>query len=567
MRLLSMVGRATGLLFCAYAGSALSQVVEITGGASSAYAAQGGTMVVHGEHFEMSLGAGLVNGRFGLGGMAARRALGGTMTVGQQAFSLELPTDIFNTGHVFFGSGWGLRRAWGERRTLSAFVGSASQDAGSPLFRTAGLGSISSFGQWRQPVGKHCFSVSTMLFSTANGLLESVQCSRLQQVTFSATAGSGGGAPYGAASLAMKSRRLDLRASYIGAGSPFTRGNNSQQFTPEPVRENISVEYRPSRILTLSGLRQNFQLPSFGSGTNASWLLLGGQSTLEEGSVSLHGRTTGASVNLLHSTAGQQGSRSGIDNTALSANFYRSYRRLQWSENLLADLAPEEKNSTTLINGVSIDVSSRLRLTESANISANGPTFSHGGTLLTSFSSFEVDYQLFYLADRPSRPFQQSMIVDAKLHLLRSLYLHVSSMVGPTGAPLYTAQLGSLFARASQASLPISPGALGENVLRGRVTDPTGVPVSGAALMIGMQRVYTDSDGYFSYREKSSRTHAFRVLTDEFLTDGDFVAVDVPNEVRTEAEREMRPLRIVVMRRPLPEVSAAKPSRSGLETP
>ncbi len=175
-------------------------------------------------------------------------------------------------------------------------------------------------------------------------------------------------------------------------------------------------------------------------------------------------------------------------------------------------------------------------------------------------SSFEVNYQLLYLADRPSNPFENSLLFDARVQLLRGLEAHASSTVSPTGTTLYSVQLSTTLAHANRTEAPLGAGVFGSCVLRGRVVDGDGKPVGGAALLIGAARVYSDSGGYFLYREKSPKPHPFRVLTDEFLEPGDFSAHGAPATVRTENERNAPVLRITVARIPSsPTAGAAEP--------
>ncbi len=548
MRSRYLAATSIAVLLCLDATLVRAQVIGISGGASTAYASQGGTIVIHGQQTETSVGAGLLNGHFGIGGLTVRRIHGGTMSLGQQGFSLQVPTDLFDGGYIFFGNGLGVHRSFGKQQDLTGFVGTASQEGGSPLFRTADLGHVTAFGQWKQPLSNHCFSLATALLSTANALLESVQCSTRPWLTFAGTAGAGGGAPYAAGSAILKQRRFDLRASYIYAGPNFARGTESGQLTPEPIRENIAGEFRPTRRLSVSLLHENYLLPA-ASGLTFSPSVQGQQSSLDEGSLYWHGRLTGFSASLLGSSLRPQPILSSGSSLALSSNFYRSFGRIQWNETLLAAVRGSQGGNLTVINGCSVDVNSHLKVTESANVAATGTTFSHGGALLTSFSSFEVDYQLLYLPARPSQPFQQSMVFDAQTRLFRILSLHASSLVGPTGRTLYTFQLGTLFTRATPLSGTVAPTSLGENVLHGRVVDLAGAPVEGAALLIDSEHLYTDSSGYFFFRERRAAIHPLQVLTEEFLSSSDYSVVSAPATVRTATEQQGQLIRIVVARR------------------
>ncbi len=533
----AVLGTAAGL------GSAAAQVVEISGGASTEYGAQGGSVLFHGERVDSSVGAGLIAGRPSLGGAVIRKIDRGTLFMGQQDFSLELPTDLFDAGHVFFGSGLGIVRALGSRRGFTGFVGGASQDGGTPLFRTASLGGPALFGQWRQPVGSRCFSTTTALFASTRTGLESLGCGRSPAAAVALTAGVGGGSPYGALSTALSRHRFDLRLAYIASGNAFVRGSGSGVPAPEAVRDNLAFEYRPGRRFTVSLLHQNYLVPAEG-GSGAS------RSALNEASFSVRGRGTAGSLSLLQSSfrplSGQAGSQGG--NSSLTASFERTLRRVQWTETFLGSLEPLGAHTANLINGVGVQVDPHLRLNGNVNVGSGRATFSPGGALLLRSSSFEVNYQLLYLANRPADPFQNSLLFDARVRLLRGLEAHASSTVSPTGAALYSVQLKTLVTRAGRAAAQQGAGAFGNCILHGRVVDGDGKPVDGAALLIGEARVYTDTNGYFLFREKTAHPHPFRVLTDEFLEPGEFHADGAPAMVRTEDERTAPVLRIRIAR-------------------
>ena len=85
-------------------------------------------------------------------------------------------------------------------------------------------------------------------------------------------------------------------------------------------------------------------------------------------------------------------------------------------------------------------------------------------------------------------------------------------------------------------------------MLEGRVLDEQGTPVSGAAILIGSSHVYSDSKGFFLYREQSSHLHPFSVLLDEFIEMDRYTVVSAPKEVRTLSEQLAKPLNVVLSR-------------------
>ena len=543
---LSAVGT---MLIVAATATASGQVFEVTAGASTSYGAAGGGIIIHGKAIQTSLGAGLIQGHFAAGGSSFRTIPGGTLTLGQQSFRMDLPTDVFEASHLFFGTGLGVVYAPDPRHTLSGFAGLSSQDGGTPLFGAALLQQKAAFARWARPLTSDCGITWMALLSTKSAMLQSVACELSPSLEIAGTLGFGAGAPYLAGSFTFERPRLHLRASFIDAGETFDRGNDVDQPTPEPVRENLAAEVNLTREWTVSGAHQHFL--TLGTATRfvpAAMPAAPVHSSLDTASAQYQRGGTGTSVTVLHSTF-QEAATPGLpflkeSSDGVSAAFHHSFGRVLWSESLLHAFGDHQAGSTILINGVGVTVNPHLKLTEDVNVTAQGTTFSHGGTLLTNYSSFEVDYQFFYLASEPAHPFQQAMVFDAQVRLPHDLALHAGSNLGSEGRLQYTFQLSTLFARNEALPEPISQGGLGINLLRGRVVDMVGQPVEGAVLLIGSQRVYSDSDGFFFFRERRPTAHEFHVLTDEFLEMGAFEVRDAPVLVHTSTQSQALVIRV-----------------------
>ena len=259
----------------------------------------------------------------------------------------------------------------------------------------------------------------------------------------------------------------------------------------------------------------------------------------------MRGRTAAGSLSLLQSSYRPLNS-SEEQNRAATAFFERTFGRVRWTEGFLGSLEPQGAHTFNLLNGAEVQVD--LRLSESVNIGDGRSTFSHGGALLLRSDSLEINYQLLYLANRPGNPFQNSLLFDTRVRLPRGLEAHGSSTVSPTGTTLYSLQFRTVLTHTGRAEALPGAGTLGSSILLGRVVDQRGKPVSGAALLIGAARVYTDTDGCFQYREKSPHPHPFRVLTDEFLEPGVFSASGAPATVRTGDGRSAPVLRVTIAR-------------------
>lgn len=524
-----------------------AQIFEVSAGASTSYGAEGGSLVIHGDQTESVFGGGFIQHHFAAGGSTTRIIPHGTGTVGQQMFSMDLPTDVFTTSHMVFGAGAGEKLSLSNGQKLNLFAGVLSQEGGTPLFQTVSLAKPLLYGSWIRPIGKSCSGVTNLLFSSKSAALLGFQCRKNPILRYAATIGFGANAPYAAASIEIKERRFNLRGSYIYAGDTFQRVSTAGDWVPEPVRDNISVDYKLTSRLTAVGMHQHFLVPA----SATSYLLTTAiHSELDSGGLQYQSHGMGLGLTYLHSTSEEpaqptSNASNGSDQAA-SLNFRETFGRFQWTETLMHTFRNASAGNSILVNGLSFAANPHIRLTEHANVTSNGTTFSHGGAIYTSFSSFELDYEFFYLATQPQHPFQQAMVFDAQLKLPRSLALHTSSAIGSNGRPEYTLQLSTLFVRNATSVQPSSRNFLGLNTARGRVVDTAGSPVEGAALMIGTERVYTDSEGYFFFREKHSRTHPLYVLTGEFLAMGNYVTRSAPDQIKTRSDSSEEMVMVVV---------------------
>ena len=84
---------------------------------------------------------------------------------------------------------------------------------------------------------------------------------------------------------------------------------------------------------------------------------------------------------------------------------------------------------------------------------------------------------------------------------------------------------------------------------RGRVLDEGGHPVAGAAIRIGDDLVFSNSEGEFFLRKKKNRPCRLEVALDEFLIPGGFAVVSFPAVVAPSEQGSENPITITLRRR------------------
>jgi hypothetical protein len=529
---------------------ARAQVFDLSAGVSTLYGAEGASVIIHGSKSETSLGAGLINGHFGVGAASSTKYRGGLLTTGQQQLSMELPTDIFGGGQILSGTGVAFRTAPGTARGYTAFAGLSSSMEGTPLFQTNTFNSPAAYLQLRQRISDSFTAFSTAVISPNIGgaLLESVSWKYSSKLGYAFTGGIGGRDPYAAVSLQYKGRKSILQASYVLAGNGFQRDTDPELTIAEPIHENVSAEYHLTRSLSISGVHRNY----FIALTSEHDLkpVSSVHSALDEVGMECHHGSTIFDLSLLHSSAKQQASTASTASSGLAVSFAHKFGKIDWTETFYDTIQPQRNQTAVLINGVALNLNPHLRLIDSVNVTSQNPSFSHGGALLTSFSSFEVDYQVLYLAAKAGNPFQQAMVFDAHVRVLRDLWMQASSSVGPTGKTLYTFQLTKQLIRNVTGNELVAPTSLGDSVIRGRVVDEQGLPVEGAVILIDAKPLYTDSKGFFLLREKAVHIHPLSVATADFMQVGAYEVVKAPQFVSSSVERNTQPITIIVRRQP-----------------
>lgn len=79
--------------------------------------------------------------------------------------------------------------------------------------------------------------------------------------------------------------------------------------------------------------------------------------------------------------------------------------------------------------------------------------------------------------------------------------------------------------------------------------DEDGQPVSGAALRIGDDLVFSNSEGEFFLRKKKNRPCPVEVALSEFLVSGGFAVVSTPAVVAPSVQESETPITITLRRR------------------
>lgn len=163
--------------------------------------------------------------------------------------------------------------------------------------------------------------------------------------------------------------------------------------------------------------------------------------------------------------------------------------------------------------------------------------YNFGGGYTSNRLSAQVGYNLLYFP-LLQHPFQKVLSVNLTFRI-RSASMNVGTIALPngkvqwtTGGEDYTAvpglRLPSVPGASADARMLPSTGHGGKHLVEVFVHDTEGAPVEGAAVLVGPDMLYTNSQGHISSRQKKA---ANRIMVDvnQFLS-GEWSVVSAPEE-------------------------------------
>ena len=535
-----------GLLSCALAVAVPAQVVEVQGGGSSLLDAYGVSANVWGRSYDGWLGIGYQQG-WRVGGRFRRTIRGDTIRAGNDALALRAPTDLFGGGINVLVQGASIVRQRGPTRAL-LFAGASAIGTG---------GSFAQAQRAERPLGAlfvdHRFAPRWR--GSAQAILTRRQSYRAALawtdsagIEAAGMLGTGANRPFASASLLMDRDLWTLRAQYVGAASGFRPADLPVPPQSRPDGLNVQLTLRPIESLTLTVARQGFAQDSLigrwrsrAVGTSASASLVRGRSQLSAGAYrSDFGdqHTASAFIAAGHAIG-----------DALAANLY-----------VLRSMPAELPATTTPAVVLQERLSERYALTQLVSWSAGRLSTSLGGTYRGETIDLGVGYGFVHAPLDPAQPFQRTLNLSVRLQL-GNYRAAVATTVTPSGAVVYDASAATFLYLGGENGLFAAPIAapLTRYVVQGIVRDDRGAPLSGAALLIGDELVYSDSQGRFFARFRSTRQVTIKVLVEEFLVPGRFRAELVPAIVRPQLEGQASELTVVVRKVDRDDEGAATP--------
>lgn len=521
-------------LMLAFASTASAQLIKVEAGASDMVPTVGGSLSVQGPGYEGYLGAGVLSGAFRLGTYAKTTIGPYQFTAGDQNLAFNLPTDIF--GGTEFVSTRGVGALLPGDNHVFVFAGVTTLPAGSPIFQAFQNQTPLAMVFIDRQITPNFHFYSRNILSHHQTWIEGFDWQVREWLKTAASAGMGSNQPYFAASIEADRYWYDVKAGYIAASSDFRRITTPSLFVSEPDRENLLVAVKPYSSLVLTAGHENFLAPQ---GYNLSAPFERASVDQLQASFSLAKFRLGAGLFESHSPVGRNVS----DGFSVSRSITRN---VEGGVSYYANLTGPRPRASYLISTVREKISPKISVLEVINRTQGNTNFMLGGSYTTNRLSVNVDYQTLYMPFL-ANPLVTGIEVSLQLKLWGGFQVNGDTFRSPDGKLRYTGSLSTLLT----PNLHLAKGGenrpkFGDYVVRGHVRSEHGLPIEGAAILLGDQTVYTNEAGEFSLRLKKPQQVALTVMVEEFLSPLHFTVVSAPATVTAASEDSATDVLIVL---------------------
>lgn len=509
-----------------------AQLVTVGGGSSDLYDANGASVQLQSGNYQGYVGAGDLAGNFLLGTRASAKLHAGSVSLGDEPITLDLPTDIFNTDQYLLarGASFSTHRPGCD---LMFFGGATALGGGTPFFQAASAETPAGMLFLDKALTDDVHFYSREVFSQQQTSINGFSWRLRPGITLGAAGGVGSNQPYGAGSLDMKFDWLDLKAAYIGAGDRFRRVTVQQPLNSEYTGANLLATIKPRRSMVFVAGHQNLLQPQF----KAQLPFL--RASVNQFQAAFEFRQFHWGGGLFQSfLKGQQ-----TTGEALWAQRPVTHW-LETGVNYFRSRSQADQQVSSIISGILRQtVSPRLSLLQVVSSSQGQTTVAFGGNYFSNHFTIGVDYQTVYVPFLV-RPFKQGIGVTVQLRPFGAIELDGQSFLGPDGKTKYSVSGSSMLAGASRfLGVNGSSGyRLPKYVIRGRVVDEHGNAIAGAAVRVDGQVLLTNAAGEFLVRKKRAGSYPIQVSFGDFVNPLPYEVVSCPaavNALREEVATEV----------------------------
>jgi hypothetical protein len=485
------------LLLLALLGASHAQVVELKGGDSTMFDAGGGSVVLHFPNSTETVGVGIASGQLHLGVSSSFDWHQWNFTAGDDYLGLTA-----GTGLAVSLRGLTAKRKW-KKQTLTLFAGAAGQFYSFPYFSATSVNQFGT-GMFYERELPHRLNFSTM-------------------------------------EVIVGSQYTAIEAlHYLWKGLDASGAAGLLQSQPF---ENGRISYKPIKSLSLFAMRQDYffdvqQTAKAGTGSS----LVQEESTISNVGASANLRGLSFNASALTGTTGTnqvsgQTFGGGVHpgRLAITASYYRS------------------EHGSFIASSFTEKLTRRWSVSEFLTYSQGQWSLNYGGSFTSNRLKASVGYQTYFVPYGPGlSPFQQTINVSVSWQLPHSTTATFATNTLPNGAVRWSTygnsyvqgplQVGNVAGQAHTNQT----ASTAKFIVRGLVKDPSGIPVAGAAVLVGRETAFTDSDGTFFVRFRKANAVSLKVVPGDFRAPGNWHVISAPDTATPEPKDKATVINIEV---------------------
>jgi len=487
---------AIALLFASSFASA--QGLQISSGDSTITNAMGAEVKMVTANSEVSLAGGVVSGHVVGGATEATIYRGLNIHAGDVMLPFGLMTD-YTAGSIQF-SAVGLGVSKGDAKTQTswtAFAGATSTQYIMPFFYGAKTSSPMAAFFFTHHINPAWTFTSSEVLSDTQTSIQELAFHPFTPLTFAVGAGFGSNAPFASGRIGWKSEHLNGVLNYTKRAANFQRVILPYTTLVENDGLNASLGFT-SRPFTFTADHTN-TLSALKTGIIASTV----NSVSASGSLSFFSANSSvffgesAGKNISGQTAGI-----GISEKFLTVqtNWYRSA-------------------SGSQVSGI---VTEKITRHVSVNQYIQKDAVNFGGEYHANLITVSAGYSTSYFPVLDA--FEKVFSAQITLQLPNAMTVTGGTVTTPDGKTRWSVY-GTKF---GQGNMTHAEPVSGKYEYSGAVVTVDGLPVLGAAVMLGKTEVFTNKEGIFLMPSRKRKTLAVKVLVNDFMAPGKWLVVSGP---------------------------------------
>ena len=486
--------------------TALAQGVEVSAGDSTVMQASGAEAKLLFNNSETDISGGVFSGHV-YGGVTEKTEWhGSSITVGDLLFPYQIKTDISNQVPLLSAMGLLVTKKTKTVRT-SCFTG----ESATSIFLPYMFGSRGS-----TPTGGCLFSKDFGKMTLDSDEIFSSKMTAIQTLTLhtpvvlTAAIGLGGDALFAAAKAEYRNEHWHSEINYTKRSTSFQRVLLPNYTTVENNGLGLVQEFTSSHF-SFGGYRTDY-LSDLKTGLV--------QSTVN--SVNSGGSYSFVNANGSFFFGGSNGEKISGETLGAGATFSAITVRANWYKS---------KNGSF----DSLTVSEKLTRHISVNEFVQLHSVNVGGEYHSNLISVSGGYVVQYLPVTGS--FAKVLSAQVTLQLPNASQLTAGTITTPTGGVRYSIYGNKYTEGSSQGgSTPYTHATIGKFSYTGAVVNETGVPVAGAALMLGKTEVFTNAAGVFLLPTNKQKTLPLAVILPDFMAVGQWKVITAPESISPEKD-------------------------------